>query len=267
MRDKIKKALEGILARFESGDIPEDVSLVMFPRFDIPSAKWSFLNRLLLVIHGTQDARGFRQWQEAGRHVSKGAKALYITAPSIRKRKETNEEGEKKEVAALTGFVPVPVFAVEDTQGEPLDYEQLELPPLPLLEVAQTWGIDTKPVGGQMEFCGRFMPHRQEIALASPEECVFFHELAHAAHHRVRPLKGGQRWDQEVVAELAAAVLCRLAGKSGDRHLGHNFRYIARYAEEANRDPLRACLEVLGDTERVLNLILVDALVQKAVKQ
>lgn len=265
MRDKIRSALEGVLARFESGNIPEAISLAMFPRFDIPAAKWSLLNRLLVVIHGTEDARGFRQWQETGRHVRKGAKAFYITAPSIRKRKQTDEAGEEQEVAALVGFVPVAVFAVESTEGEPLDYEQLELPALPLIEVAEAWGIDTRPVGGHMGFCGRYTPSRQEIALASPEECVFFHELAHAAHHRLQPLKGGQHWDQEVVAELSAAVLCRLVGKSGDRHLGHHFRYIASYAEEAQRDPLRACLEVLGDTERVLNLILVDALVQKVV--
>ena len=265
MRDKIKRALEGILARFESGDIPEAMSLAIFPVFNVPSASWSFLNRLLVVIHGSQDARGFRQWKQVGRHVKKGAKAFHITAPSIRKRKETNEKGEEEEVSALTGFVPVPVFAVEDTEGDPLDYEELELPSLPLMEVAKTWGIDTRPVGGHMDFYGRFMPGRQEITLASPEECVFFHELAHAAHHKFMPLQGGQHWNQEIVAELAAAVLCRLVGKSGDRHLGHNFRYIARYAEEANRKPLRACLEVLSDTERVLNLILVDALVEKVV--
>jgi hypothetical protein len=143
----------------------------------------------------------------------------------------------------------------------------LELPPLPLLEAARAWGIDVRPVGGGAAFHGRFSPGKQEIILASPEECVFFHELAHAAHHRFRPLKGGQHWDQEIVAELAASVLCRLAGKPGERHLGHNLRYIARYAREAGRDPLRACLEVIGDTERVLNLILVDALVEKVVNR
>lgn len=265
MRDKIKTALEGIIRRFESGDIPEAMSLAMFPSFDIPSAKWSFLNRLLVVIHGTADARGFRQWKQAGRHVKKGAKAFHITAPSIRKRKETDDKGDKKEVAALVGFVPVAVFRVENTEGEPLDYEQLELPALPLMEVAKAWGIDTRPMGGQMGFYGRFTPGSREIALASPEECVFFHELAHAAHNKFRPLKGGQHWNQEIVAELAAAVLCRLVGKSGDKHLGHNFRYIARYAEDADRDPLRACIEVISDVERVLNLILVDALVDKVV--
>lgn len=149
----------------------------------------------------------------------------------------------------------VPVFRVEDTEGEPLDYEQLELPPLPLLEIAEEWGINTIPVGSGDGFLGCFAPDQQVISLASPEESIFFHELSHAAHHKLKPLKNGQQWDQEIVAELSAAVLCHLVGKTPENP-GKHFHYIERYAQKAGKEPIKACLEVFSDTEQVLNLIL-----------
>jgi hypothetical protein len=59
----------------------------------------------------------------------------------------------------------------------------------------------------------------------------------------------------EAVLETAQA-LCRLIGKSGDRHLGNSYRYIERYAQKIKLSPLSACTRVLGEVEQVLNLIL-----------
>ena len=97
----------------------------------------------------------------------------------------------------------------------------------------------------------------KEIALATQEEVVFFHELAHAAHAKVKgELKPGQDWKQEIVAELSASALCQLVGKDGDRYLGNNHTYIERYASEAKMTPSRACFQVMGDVEKVLQEIL-----------
>jgi hypothetical protein len=38
------------------------------------------------------------------------------------------------------------VFRVEDTKGKELDYQNIELPELPLIDRAQEWGIDVKAV-------------------------------------------------------------------------------------------------------------------------
>ena len=85
---------------------------------------------------------------------------------------------------------------------------------------------------------------------------MFFHELAHAAHQRILgELKKGQDWRQEIVAELAAATLCKIVGKTS-KNLGNTYRYIEGYAEGAKLTPWQACLKVIGDTEKVLNLIL-----------
>ena len=47
--------------------------------------------------------------------------------------------------------------------------------------------------------------------MATEEESIFFHELAHAAHSRLeKEFSNIESWKKEVVAELSAAVLCRL---------------------------------------------------------
>jgi len=129
------------------------------------------------------------------------------------------------------------------------------VPDLPLLEVAEAWGISVKAVPGNFRYFGYYSGGKKEIALASPEECVFFHELTHAGHDRIVSLKPGQDWKQEIVAELGAAVLCRLVGKKAE-NLGQRYRYIEKYAVKARKAVPQACLEVFSDVEKVLGLIL-----------
>jgi hypothetical protein len=254
MNDKVKEVLNVIVDKFKSGEIPEAVALASFPIPDIPSSKWSFTNRTLMFLSGTGDARGYRQWQQVNRWVKKGAKAIYIFVPCI--KKEIDEEtGEEKEF--LRYFKSSPVYRYEDTDGNKLDYEQLEVPDLPLLNRAEEWGISVKAVPGNYRFRGYYSPQRKEIALATDEEQVFFHELAHAGHERVNgALKNGQDPFQEIVAELSAQALCRIVGKQAKDTTGNSFRYIEQYAEQVNMTVHTACLKVMSETEKVLNLIL-----------
>ena len=128
MNDRIKQVLDHILKRFKSGDIPAAVAYSMFPAADnIPSARWSLMNRILMFISGTADARGYKQWLSVNRYVKKGSKCFYILVPYIRKV-EDEETGEEKET--LLGFMSRPVFRYEDTDGEPLEYKEIELPNL-----------------------------------------------------------------------------------------------------------------------------------------
>ena len=255
MKDRIKQVLEGILERFKSGDIPEAVAYSMYPvTDDIPSARWSFLNRILMFIAGTADGRGYKQWLSVNRYVKKGSKCFYILVPYIR-MVEDEETGEEKET--LLGFMSRPVFRYEDTDGEPLEYKEIELPDLPLLERARQWGISVRAVPGDYRYCGYYSPKTKEIALATPEEKTFFHELSHYAHEKVKgSLKLGQDHFQEIVAELSAQSLCVLVGKQSKDTLGNAYKYIERYAEKAKLSPHSACLRVMSQTEKVLNLIL-----------
>jgi len=148
----------------------------------------------------------------------------------------------------------VPVFRVEDTEGEPLPDCDPPRPP-PLREVAEIWGLQVRYLPFQGGAYGYFRPGAQEIGLATHDEQVFFHELAHAAHQRVNgKLKPGQDWQQEVVAELTAAVLMRLYGRRAND--GGSYRYIRTYAEKAKKNVHQACLAVLREAGQVLEAIL-----------
>lgn len=255
MNDKVKSVLSGILDCFQSGNIAEPIAFAMFPKMDIPSAKWSLINRTIMFMSGTADARGFRQWQSVNRYVKKGSKAIYIMVPFIKKA----EDKSGNDMQALKGFGVKPVFRVEDTDGEPLDYQQIELPALPLIEKAEAWGLSVKAIPGNYSYYGYFSSSRKEIALASNQECVFFHELAHAAHEKILGmLKPGQDPLEEIVAELSALVLCKIVGKQQSTTQGNSYRYIEQYAEKLKMSVHGACLKVLTETEKVLTLILMD---------
>ena len=218
MTKTIKTALNKILGCFESGNLPKAISYSVFPVANTPSSKWSLINRILMFLSDTQDARGFRQWKKVNRHVKKGAKAIHILVPRIMKRE--NDEGEEERLA---GFMARPVFRIEDTEGETVEYEQVELPNIPLMEKAKEWGISVKPIPGNQSYYGCFSRQKKEIGLASKEETVFFHELAHAAHKRLEGTNKSQNWKKEIVAELAAAVICQIVGKT-TKYLGNNHR-------------------------------------------
>lgn len=81
-----------------------------------PSNNWSLSNQAIMIIHGFNDARGFKQWQEVDRHVKAGEKAFHILGPLLCKRE--NADGET--VTFLRGFKAIPVFGLEQTEGAAL---------------------------------------------------------------------------------------------------------------------------------------------------
>jgi len=255
MLPRVKKVLDTLLEQFKDGStIPEAIACTVFPIPNVPSGSWSLLNHIIMYMAGTKDARGFRQWKNAKRYVKKGAKSFDILVSRFKKVKDEKSEEER---SMLVGFMCAPVFRVEDTDGEPLDYEQIKLPELPLLDLAKQWNISVTCVPGNFQYYGYYSPEKNVIALATPEEKTFFHELSHVAHEKVLgKLKRGQDPLQEIVAELSAQALCRIVGKDGDKYFGNSYRYIESYAEKMNITPHTAVLKVLSDVEKVLALIL-----------
>jgi hypothetical protein len=107
--DRIKEAMDTLLKMFDEENLEKVARAVFRNEGDsIPADKWSFLNRLLMYLNNTEDARGFRQWQQVGRYVKKGSKAFYIIAPLTRKitEKKNLESGEtiREEKTVLAGF-------------------------------------------------------------------------------------------------------------------------------------------------------------------
>lgn len=135
----------------------------------------------------------------------------------------------EREISVLRGFKLVTVFKYEDTAGEPLpvhDYTPPVLPPL--IEVAKHLGSVTYKAFNYSAF-GTFNANRGEIALYSYDGDVFFHELAHLAHHKIKGLKPGQDAEQEIVAEMSACILYELYGYQGYQYQG--WQYIKSYYE------------------------------------
>ena len=107
-----EEVCNNILKQFQEGSITETMKKIFVTRSDSkPSSSWSFCNQFIMILNGTCDARGFKQWKTVGRRVIKGKRAFYILAPCFAKIKENEEE---KQI--LYGFKSVPVFRLEDTE-------------------------------------------------------------------------------------------------------------------------------------------------------
>ena len=251
---KARVCLQRIVDLFKEGDIPKALAVATIPpQTDIPSAKWSWSNKVLQFLADTSDARGFRQWEQAGRKVNKGTKAFHILGPKARTIKETDENGQETEKVILTGFYAIPVFRAEDTDGEPLPYEPASPPPL--ADVAEEFGLSVSYQTFASRYYGYYQGKSKRIVLATHEAQVFFHELAHAAHHRISgKLKGGQVPSQEIIAELTAATLSRLY--CPEANLGFSYEYVKSYAKKSKRSIERACLAVINTVGKVLDEIL-----------
>lgn len=254
--ERIQAAIESVVRMFETGNLPEKIAQTYIQKAskDVPSASWSLGNQLIMLAHETTDARGYRQWQAVGRQVRKATKAFYILAPITRTFKEKDPEtGEEQTRTVLVGFREVPVFKIEDTEGEPLEPPTYNPPTLPpLYNVAQRFAsqITYVPFVGQA-WRGEYRIGSREIRLATHDVSTFFHELGHAAHATFRALKGGQQPEQEIVAETVAATLCHLYGFDG--YLYHGYEYIRGYA---GGDAVRGIMRVLADVQKTLDLIL-----------
>lgn len=250
---------------FESGNLPSAVARTLItpaPGAEKPSDRWSLGNKLLMLLAGTEDARGFRQWKQVGRHVKKGARAFYILAPITKKvRKkvidpETGEEREEEQII-IAGFRDVPVFRFEDTEGEPLpepDYRPLEPPPL--FDVARKFGVQEviyTPAREDRSY--GFFTRRggKRIVLHTHDVLTWFHELGHAVHSTFRELKGGQVPEQEIVAEVFAATMCEIFGIQGYHF--HAWEYVKAYSGRNPQQALRSVFRVLSDVEECLKRV------------
>lgn len=261
---EVDTALDDILSMFESGDLPDAVAQTVIRRQegDAPVGGWSLMNQLIVLLSRTTDARGPRQWAQVGRTVKKGARPIFILGPKVVRFKDTDEEtGEEVTRTGMRGFVGIPVYAVEDTEGDPLpepaDYTPATMPPL--FDVAERLGVDVRWTGFSRDYRGYFAPDRNEIVLCTSDERTFFHELAHAAHREVlkakgTDIKGGQVASQEIVAETCAATLCRLFDLDG--YIYHGAEYVAAYAKATGGDLRRKTAKLLGEIQATLAVIL-----------
>lgn len=252
IQGKAAEQVEKLVELFKSGNVPESIAKIALTGENVPSGRWSMLNRWISFIQsGDTDCRGFRQWEQAGRRVKKGEKAAWILAPNMIK-KEDKETGEKEYFCV--GFRSIPVFGVSQTEGEPVNngLEPVEYPSL--FDLAVKMGITVK-YGTSDSMYGAYLPGKNLIELCTHDEQTFFHELAHAIHHTIKPLKNGQVPGQEIVAEFSACVLSRMYGKKSPNE-GYTYNYLKNYASKINKTVVDSVYSFIADIMKIVEFVI-----------
>ncbi len=251
----IKDAMDTLLRIFNEDNL-DKAARAVFKGNAVPSDKWSFINRVLMHLKNTEDARGFRQWQEVGRYVKKGSRAFYIIAPMFKKvekivetRTESGEvRTDKQMMNVLIGFKGIPVFRFEDTEGAPIIKEEFKLNiPYEFDGIIKELGLKIDAVKYSGFAYGSYNLLNKQIELASPDIDVFLHELSHAVDDTLNGLKPGQQKDQEVIAEFSGAVIGYLMGYKIP--LGNVRDYLEQYS-------FKELLNSLSRVERIVNYVI-----------
>lgn len=249
---KSEEVASRIVDSFRTGSVPKALANVFIRGSERHCESWSWSNRFLVAIYGYSDARGFRQWEEVGRHVRKGEKAMHILGPCLVKRSETDDAGQETERGILVGFRSIPVFGTEQTEGDPIKGSEQGtqvLANLPLREVAESWGLRIGTYDGREGKALGYYAHGTAIALGVENLSTWAHELVHAAEDRLGVLpkcKGNRNAvrEAEIVAELGGSVLLTMLGHETAADTGGAWDYIQHWAGE--KHPVSACMAVLN---------------------
>lgn len=185
-----------------------------------------------------------KRWNELGRKVKKGAKAIRIFAPRFKKVEDENGE-EKTE---LIGFIPVPVFDVAQTEGEPLPIDKVFITlegdspeARNIIECAEILARnDNCPVtyGDAKGANGFYVRDTHEIvvdeSLSINHRCkTLVHELVHSRVHRYDTTASTS--EKEVVAEGTAFIVCSYFGLDTSNY---SFRYVHAWRNQKDENPL-----------------------------
>jgi len=235
---------------------------------------YSIGNCLLISMQcpdATQVA-GFRRWQELGRQVRKGEKAIRILAPmvvggskddrsALRKAGQVMQPTSGDKMGAAEGprilFKSVPVFDVGQTYGEPLpdrpcqpitgDSHERYLRPLRELagRMGVTVGIETITSAAR----GYYDVKARHIVVDGDQPVnaqvrTLVHELAHA--HGVT-YTDYSRGEAEVIAETAATIVCSGLGLDTS---GASVPYIAGWGESGDLAAIRKHAETVDAIAR-----------------
>jgi len=217
---EVKRALADFCDTIAAGvgDATFDAFLSYAARFH----RYSWRNTLLIMLQRPEAyfVAGYHRWRDLGRSVKRGAKAIWILAPSRYHKTVTTDGGDTEEVEALY-FRPVPVFADVDTEGDgAIPNFRPDLPEagalLPALhKVAASWGVLVLRV--PCEGNGWSDGTRVNVNPNLPEGIAaqtLIHELSHHLL-RHRDLSEKHAWDRRLFegeAEATKVVVLRSFG-------------------------------------------------------
>lgn len=239
VRKLTRQAMDDLVATVEAGKSDQlKAYLGMVGRFH----RYSFGNVLLIASQrpGATFVAGYRRWQELGRQVRKGQKAIRIMAPIRRGRRQgdeeqvtESEEGKDQVEEPPVAFRVVHVFDQAQTDGKPLpQFAQVGGEPGEAADslkalVAQKGielhysdslnGASGYSAGGRIVLKNGMTP--------AEEFSTMVHELAHEMLHQEKD-KPEDRKVRETEAEAVAFAVCQgigldASGASSDYVLLH----------------------------------------------
>jgi antirestriction protein ArdC len=240
-------------------------------RFMSGFRRYSFSNLMLAAMqcpHATHVA-GFRKWQQLGRQVRKGEKAIKILGYSTKKVTKTDPATGEEVEDRITRFPVLSVFDISQTDGERVPSTTYALPtgegPAGMLDRLsawlqdQGWTLRELPLAGMME--GYTDHQRRIIATESNLEpaarlLVLLHETAHALLHDNEADYVAHRGVCETEAESTAYVIANLLGMDAD---ASSVSYMAGWAK-ADRDVITtAATNVLRAVNTIAAALGLDA--------
>jgi antirestriction protein ArdC len=221
---------------------------IAYLKFAAAFRRYSFNNLMLIAAqcpHATKVA-GYRKWQQLGRQVRKGERAIKILGYSTKKITKTDPGTGEEVEDRLVRYPVLSVFDVSQTDGDPIPADPYQLPtgggPDGALDrlsgwlTSEGWSLRQLPLAGA---CEGYTDHpRHIIATETGLEpaarlVVLLHEAAHAVLHG--NLEAGQyqahRGVCETEAESTAYVLANLLGLDVDTS---SISYVAGWS---NSDP------------------------------
>jgi antirestriction protein ArdC len=256
LTDKINESITALCAETDAAKQNETYRawLRTLSRF----YSYSFNNWLLIYTQRPDATRvaGFQTWKSLGRFVKKGERGIRIFAPILRKVEEENN-GAIEHVSRPVGFRSIAVFALEQTDGEPLpeiDSNATEggeelLPKLEGATVALGIQLFYKAIPGAAEGLSKGGLIEIEETLSIAARCgVIVHELAHELLHKENR-KETTRQQRELEAEsVSYAVLAHYGIHAESRF------YLASY--DVTAEMLTASLQIISQTaKRIINTI------------
>jgi antirestriction protein ArdC len=203
---------------------------------------------------------GYRTWQALGRQVRRGEVGIRIIVPMPYKARPEDEQDDQEPAVRLRFGIGA-VFAIEQTDGEPLP--EVAVPVLEddaggelytaLDQLAQAEGltVERRAQLSSAEMMGFYEPQRRRIVVRETRQLQMTKTLAHElAHHftGMHETYSAKREEHETIAESVAYVVLAHHGlDSGTR----SFPYIATWAQD--RPTLRGAL---GTIQRVAHTII-----------
>lgn len=241
-------------------------------RFCVSFHDYSLNNQLLIACQRPDATRvaGYRKWQEMGRQVRKGEKAIEILAPCTKKRKVQVDSPDgpiEEEKRFVVGFRPVSVFDISQTEdaggGEPLSicdvidcevdgYEKL----LKALITASPCPVSFESVSGAANGYYSRREGRIVVKKGLPQGQTLktlAHEIGHACMHDVDDEVLPDQKTREVQAESVAFVVSDYLGIDSSCY---TFGYLASWSSDKTAPELRASMEkIKAASAEIINRI------------